>query len=411
MRRSLLTNGFLFGALGLVAASACSSNSSDSKSGGENGAGGSDQEAGILFSGGATATGAKTGAGGSGTSGSTGAGGSAGSGVGPNDCPIQVSDACAGQTYVGETIPLDIYVMFDQSGSMLNVEQGGVTRMDAVRTAVGQFLNDQASAGIGVGIGYFGYEPIGQTTCDPADYQNADVPVNLLPDNAQPIIDSLAGREPTGETPTGSAIRGACTYAKGYKLAHPGHEVVILLVTDGEPKAPVTCGSDSGIGPCCPTLSDAVDATTECRSGNPGLKTYVLGVGPFLDNLGQIAIAGGTDKAYLVSGGDVASQVLDALNEIRAAASIPCELNLPEPPPGESLDPHQVNIVYTTNTCETKIIYNRTTSTACDTTEGGWYYDDPTAPSKITLCGKTCDDVAAPGGQLMFSIGCETLVQ
>src|SRR5204863_9451152 len=115
----------------------------------------------------------------------------------------------------------------------------------------------------------------------------------------------------------------------------------------GKPEAPVTCST--GSTGCCPTLADAVAAATDCRNAKPGLKTYVLGVGPLLDNLGQIAVAGGTDKAYLVSGGDVSAQVLAALNEIRAAAAIPCQLQIPPPPAGQSLNFDKVNVVHTTS--------------------------------------------------------------
>jgi hypothetical protein len=180
--------------------------------------------------------------------------------------------------------------------------------------------------------------------------------------------------------------------------------VVILLVTDGKPEAPVTC--NGGSGPCCPTLDDAIAAATDCRNGMPGLKTYVLGVGPLLDNLGQIAVAGGTDQAYLVSGGDVSTQVLAALNAIRAAATIPCQLRIPPPPQGQTINLDQVNVVYTTSSCQTEVIGYRDAPTSCDSTNGGWYFDDVAAPQKVVLCDKTCSDVAVPGGQLLFSIGC-----
>jgi hypothetical protein len=189
--------------------------------------------------------------------------------------------------------------------------------MDAVRAALGQFVKEPESSGIGIGIGYFGYQMIGQTTCDPADYEKPDVAIGALPGSADAIIYSLNARQPVGETPTGAAIRGACTYAKSWKTTNPGHKVVILLMTDGNPQAPTTC---SGLAACCPTLEDAVAATTDCLNGTPGVQTYVLGVGPLLDNLAQIAVAGGTSKAQLVSTGtDVAS----ALNAIRDAAKIP----------------------------------------------------------------------------------------
>jgi Mg-chelatase subunit ChlD len=323
----------------------------------------------------------------------------------PGACTPPPDDSgCVGQAYAGETIPLDIYVMFDQSGSMSNIEQGGITRMDAVRDAMAAFLQDRASAGLSVGIGYFGQEPIGQTTCNPADYAQADVPIGGLPGNAGAIEDSLARRSPTGETPSGSAIRGACTYVQQWQTDHPGREVVLLLVTDGLPEAPVTCSN--GNTSCCPTLDDAVQATADCHTGATGVKTFVLGVGPYLDNLAQIAVAGGTDKAYLVSGGDVSKQVLAALNAIRLAAQVPCVLSIPMPPMGHSLDYTRVNLLRTSVDCQTTTIPYLETYASCDSS-GGWYFDSTSSPTQIILCKATCDDVSVPGTALEYSIGCD----
>ena len=335
-----------FGALALwVASLGCSSSRGNvfANSDGAGGAGG----AGLI--GGSTGG---TGPGNGGSSGANNAGGGAASTGGPSSCPITVGNTgCVGEVYVGETIPLDIYIMFDQSGSMLN-DVGGMTRLEAVRRATDQFLVDPQSSGIGVGIGYFGYQPIGMTSCDPAKYQAAAVGVGALPGNAQPIIDSLAGIQPTGETPTGAAIRGACTYATSWKQSNPGHAVVILLVTDGKPEAPLS----SKAGLCSPTLEDAVQAATACVQSDAAIRTYVLGVGPLLGNLAQIAQAGGTKQAYLVESGDVTAQVLDALNRIRGDASIPCEFKVPKPPEGETLDLGQVNLIFTDTACQTRTI-------------------------------------------------------
>ena len=401
-----------------AAIAACSSSSDTPRSPRVQGAGADD---GVIFTAGGASSGAPSsgygGVGGaaagpsSGASGSntgTSGGGSAGTSLDPPDCtPAVDENGCVGERYVGETLPLDIYVMFDQSGSMSTIEQGGVTRIDAVRAAMGAFLRDRASVGLSLGIGYFGQQPIGETTCDPANYANAAVDIGALPKNAQAITDSLAAREPTGETPTGSAIRGACGYAKAWKDAHPGRDVVILLVTDGEPQAPVTCG-DAGTGACCPTLSDATTATSECLAGTQAIKTFVLGVGPFLGNLNQIAAAGGTKQAFLVSGGDVAAKVLDALNAIRVAAQVPCELAIPDPPSGHMLDLTRVNVVRTSIRCESATIGYRASGSTCDST-GGWYFDDPNSPTKVVLCKASCNDVSLPGEQLSFSLGCDRI--
>lgn len=327
--------------------------------------------------------------------------GGGGTGLTADGCDVKTDDeVCAAQAYEGESVPLDIYIMFDQSGSMLN-DVGGITRLDAVERAAGTFLRDQASAALGVGVGYFGFQPIGQTSCSASDYASPSVSVTL---DHEAVLRSLAERQPIGETPTGAAIRGACGYAKDLKKSNFGHSVVLLLLTDGEPKAPMSCST----GACCPTLADAVQAAAECRNGEPGIKTYVLGVGPFLDNLQQIAQAGGTDHAYLIGDQDVEQKVLQALNAIRGDASIPCQLKIPEPTGGKELDYGLVNVAYQDSSCALSTIYNVPNIANCDAASGGWYYDDPAAPSSVNLCSASCDRVSAPGGRLAFTVGCET---
>jgi hypothetical protein len=338
---------------------------------------------------------------------------------GGNACSIDDDGSgCVGQAYEGEAIPLDIYIMFDQSGSMCNCvdpvfdmigrpcpdAECNATRMDAVREAARLFMEDPESQGVGVGLGYFGKQPIGMASCDEGDYANAAVEIGALPGQEKAMMGSLDKAQPTGETPSGAAIRGACSYTQSWKKAHSGHETVILLLTDGRPEAPVTCGG--GAGACCPTIDDAVEAAGSCLSGKPGIKTYVLGVGPMLTNLDSIAKAGGTEHAYLVEGGDVANQVLDALRTIRGDA-IPCTMALPTAPGSLALAYDEVNIAYASPSCEPTYYSYVETVDACPDS-GGWYYDDPNAPQNIKLCPTSCDQVAAPGGKLVFTVGCET---
>jgi|RhiMethySRZTD1v2_1073278.scaffolds.fasta_scaffold05369_6 von Willebrand factor type A domain-containing protein len=386
----------------------------------------SDDEGGAQASGGAGSAGfSGSGVGGitvgaGGGAGSSGVGGSGGTFIVTNDggtCTIGDNGmGCTGQAYAGEVVPLDIYIMFDQSGSMCACIDPpktnnpcpdptcNKTRLQAIREAAAQFLNDERSAGIGVGISYFGFNPIGSASCNVADYSNAAVPVGMLPDHANAIMQSLNGIQPTGETPSAAAVRGACSYASQWKASQAGHEVVILLLTDGRPEAPVTCRS----GTCCPTLEDTVAAAAECANGDQRIKTYVLGVGPFLQNLEQIAQAGGTSHAYLVEGNDVSNQVLDALRAIRGDAQIPCDLSLPPAPNGQGLDFTKVNIVYANSACEPTYFYHVETADGC-TDQGGWFYDNPAAPQKIHLCPTSCDQVTNPGGQLVYTVGCNSI--
>jgi len=375
----------------------------------------------IVSVGGANSSGGNGNGSGGNSSGSSGSSGSASvvSG-GTSSCTIEDDGSgCIGESYEGEGVPLDIYIMFDQSGSMCHCidPEGlvgktcpdpacGANRLQAVQEAVALFLSDPASVGIGLGIGYFGKQPIGEANCDVDEYAEAAVEIGQLPDNASAIMESLDGIVPTGETPTGAAIRGACDYVTRWKEEHPGRQTVILLLTDGKPEAPVTCSGDTG--PCCPTLLDAADAARECFDSDALIKTYVLGVGPLLRNLEEIAIAGGTERAYLVEGGNVSAEVLDALNSIRGAA-LPCQFELPEPPAGQTLAYDRVNITYANAVCEPSHYYYVETPEQCGD-EGGWYYDDPAAPARVELCPSSCDQVSVPGGRLLFSVGCETRV-
>jgi hypothetical protein len=162
---------------------------------------------------------------------------------------------------------------------------------------------------------------------------------------------------------------------------------------------------------CAPTLDDAVEAATACRTGGPPVKTYVLGVGPSLQNLEQITRAGGTDKTYLVEGGNVSEQVLAALNQIRLAATILCELQIPAPPTGKFLDFNYVNLLYTDHRGQRTALFNTVDSAGCSASGGGWYYDDPAQPKKILLCENTCNIVKSdPGGELDYAIGCKTII-
>jgi hypothetical protein len=306
---------------------------------------------------------------------------------------------------MGQGLPVDIHLMFDQSGSMAIKDDGTTMRLDAVRGAIDQFVRSPDSRDLGVGVAYFGHQPLmcGCTSCNPADYARPAVPVAGLSGNASAIMGSLSAIEPTGETPTGAAIRGACTYTRSRKQADTGRNPVIVLVTDGEPKAPVSASK----GGCNPTLEDAVAAASECAAA--GIKTYVLGIGPSLQNLHGIARAGGTGEAYLVANGGGAD-ILKALNSIRQDAMIPCNLQIPGAGSG-TVDLQKVNVLYSSAACSSaQTFLNVKQPDGCDLQKGGWYYDDPARPTSIQLCPASCEAVKAPGGQLSVSVGCVTQI-
>jgi hypothetical protein len=146
----------ILAATAAATAGGCSSSSpDDDASGGKGGSSTGATGAGASVGVGGTGVGG-TGVGGTGTGGAGGlgggisvTGGASGSGGSAGDIA-----ECAGDISKAELLPLDIYVMLDSSGSMLDLA-AGATKWSAVSRALTTFLTDAGSAGIGVGLQFF----------------------------------------------------------------------------------------------------------------------------------------------------------------------------------------------------------------------------------------------------------------
>ena len=85
-----------------------------------------------------------------------------------------IDDACAADVKTAELLPLDMYIMLDTSGSMLDPTSAGTSKWDAVKAALEAFLKDPDSDGIGVGLQYFPLvKPNAPTSCS-SDAQCGD---------------------------------------------------------------------------------------------------------------------------------------------------------------------------------------------------------------------------------------------
>jgi hypothetical protein len=206
-RRFLIFGAFVVVGSALAAACAAGNQTAGSSVGGS---GGSSSSTGLSSTGGS----------GGGIMMATGTGGTTGTG-----------GSCVGVSSKADPIPLDIFVMLDQSGSM-NLDAGnGMSRWQTVQTAFGMFVQQPSAKGIGMGIQYFGLpDPavhgcaqqtcmgdgdcmMGCTTCMPQglcesgfnpdidsctaiDYAWADVPIQKLPGAGAAIISSIASHSP-----------------------------------------------------------------------------------------------------------------------------------------------------------------------------------------------------------------------
>jgi hypothetical protein len=314
----------------------------------------------------------------------------------------------------GEFLPLDIYIMFDQSQSM-SCQTAGGNRWNATKTALEGFVNNAGAAGIGVGIQYFGQGGLFAlaSSCDVNDYSRPDVPIAPLPQNAAPISQSLGRHQPSTNTPSRPALEAAINYAANWKKQPQNrtHTVIVLFVTDGQPNAcNVLDGGDF--------VQPVADVAARGLALPEKIQTYVIGVispdspcqsdpnPPTQADLDRVAVAGGTQTAFMVDVSANASQkFLDAMNKIRAGAQAACEYQLPTADKGQALDPNLVNVKTRDITGAEGKIY-RVTGATCDPTKGGWHYDDEATPTKILLCPASCTQVGQIGTSVNVEFGC-----
>ena len=379
--------------------------------------------------------GTNAGAGGSTKSGGPGSGGDEGFDAGlPPDGSIDDSGTCAAESKKAEQLPLDMYIMLDQSGSMKDSVSGGGDKWSAVTSAFKTFVTQPGAAGIGIGIQYFPLDAGGASctlncatdadcgalgpcligicfecaqsgggsndSCVSADYAKPDVEVATLPGAAGAFIASINAHKPTNSTPTSAALQGAIDHARLWGTMNPNHVVIDVLATDGDPTE------------CDINLNHINAIAAAGLSGTPKVLTFVIGVGTSLSALNGTAAAGGTGQAFIVdTNQNVNQQFLDALNKIRGAAHS-CTYLIPVPTKGNP-DFNSVNVQYTPGDGGPVVVLPKVTGkNSCPPGGDAWFYDNNAAPKQILLCDATCTKAAADTkGQIDILLGCATIAQ
>jgi hypothetical protein len=103
----------------------------------------------------------------------------------------------------------------------------------------------------------------------------------------------------------------------------------------------------------------------------------------------------------LTTASDFGAALRDGLARI-AGQVVSCAYDLPPPPAGKTLDPGQINVIYTPTAGGEKAI-GRNTSASCD---AGWQLNG----NQVQLCQATCDLIKADAGaRLELLFGCATV--
>jgi hypothetical protein len=313
------------------------------------------------------------------------------------DAGIDSGAACAGLSLEAERVDVDMYVMMDRSVSMAEkVGNTGRIRWDFVRDAVRAFVQDRSAANIGVGIQFFGQSGSRDDAldCDVSRYSNPAVPIGPASRVGTDLTAAVDAILPGGLTPTLPALEGAIAYGKDWAKTHPGRATVVVLVTDG---FPTQCQNPVSV-------SEIADVARQAAESAPPVRTYAVGLTAGY-NLDAIARAGGTNRAFLVDEGDITRSFVSTLLNI-SNNSLACEYEIPTPSDSRlTVDLDKVQVIYTPAVGDAEEVPQARAPTDCATSAaGGWYYDDPAAPSKIIACPCTCSRFAA--GKVEVRLGC-----
>jgi hypothetical protein len=383
-----------------------------------------------------------------GGTGGTGSGGGSGTGgtnvvpvpeAGPDaDGALDPDAACGTGSATATLTPVSMFVMFDRSGSMLTDTEP--TRWANAASALSTFFQDPGAADLAVALRFFPHtEPAvgctnsGMTGCIAADCAQPLVP--LMADPMMPLPKLTADPAPmdtleaeliaaitnsppveggSGGTPTHVALEGALSWATAYQAAHPRPEqqTVVVLVTDGEPNGCGNmCGMNGGNRQAC---LDGISMLASSALASAAISTYVVGLTDepaSLDFLNALAMAGGTNQAFIVQDGATAATELATTLKAIQGNALQCDFAYPMVEDGGMSDPKKINVDFTPSTPAGSMpipFFRVENEAACATaTVPSWYYDDPMAPTRIFLCQSACTTVTADtGAKLDIQIGC-----
>lgn len=331
---------------------------------------------------------------------------------------ITPDEACAEGSATADAIPAVVQMVVDTSGSMdwvpgteMRARNGQQSKWDITSQALKDAVAKLPSS-VAVGLNF--YPNTGNDM--PCINNRIALPIALLGAanstqrrNFNRAVDNAG---PQGGTPTHAAFRFGEAAVSDSMLAG---QKFVLLITDGIPTRTLECMGDG---------KNAVDsapliAEVGADLAKDGVKTFVIGSPGSEDartDLSKVATAGGTATAGCSDAGpnychldmttapDFAAALAAGLAQISGQIST-CEYTVPPAPPGKDLDPTRVNVLYTHGDGKQSSIPQDATGMCAS----GWQYDNPAAPTKITLCGTDCDAVKGDmGAKIDVIFGCTT---
>lgn len=307
-----------------------------------------------------------------------------------------------------EVVPLDVVMVLDRSGSMETQKLWG-----PFQQAITDFIKHPGSAGLSVGMNFYPAAavngcPSGYGACNESLYgyqSGLQVPIVELPANEGTLLSAVQAQKAEGDcTPTYGALKGSLQFARQHQDANPKRKVIVVLASDGAPNgcppAPVDA-NDPGV---------IADLASNIFNYN-GVLTFTIAIaGAKLPVLDQIAAAGGTTAAF-----DITSDINGFIKKMQdiQGTLLACEFLIPDPTKnGVEFDANKVNVIYTPGDMSGAQNLPQVASADKCGDGVGWYYDNPSQPTKVSLCKASCDIVQADKmAKVRVAFGCPTILK
>ena len=120
-----------------------------------------------------------------------------------------------------------------------------------------------------------------------------------------------------------------------------------------------------------------------------------------------IAATGGASGVICTGNWD--QVFMDIQASVISGSQIACDLAIPPPPANETIDPGNVDVRYLPGGVSPGATLGRVTDAGSCGASGGWYYDDPAAPTQIILCPASCTEIRSDqAASLQIEFGCST---
>ncbi len=321
--------------------------------------------------------------------------------------------ACVGLSEELEAMPGMLMMVIDASSSMdeatpaTNGRSKWAVSQEALVAAV-----DTLGAATSLGMLYYPNMVVSANTGDSTTCVNVDalVPMAPLDDTHRELVRStIMGGQTETCTPTHDAYQLALD---SVRATSSGANRYMLLITDGQPTLSYGCMAPEGQDSCRSTNpveeQPIVDLIAEAN--DEGIKTFVIGspgsevnAGTQADArpwLSYAAEAGGTSKdpstcshtgepychMDMTTEPDFAQALADGLGYVSSQLD-ECTYNIPEPPPGELIDPDTTMLIVTLGNGEAYLIEPYNLDEECT---DGWELTDK---GHAQLCESTCNMV------------------